>query len=409
MENSILRNKKQVVVCGHFCVDIIPDINSKMKAGDFFTLLQPGQLIEVGKAIFSTGGAASNTGITMHILDNDVSIVAMVGNDMLGKTAVELVKKVHPRLVENILVNAKTSTSYTIILDPPGVDRMFLHNPGSNDDLKASDIPASLVADVTLFHFGYPQLMAQFCSQDGQELFKLYAQMKSQNITTSLDVTFPDPSSFSGKVNWRSIFKQTLPYVDIFSPSIEEILYMLMPDKFRELSESGGVIEQVTVDLLGDVATQLLNMGAKIVLLKLGRKGLYLQTAGEEGFSGFGRGRFEALNRWYDRKLWTSSYKVNVVGTTGAGDATIGGFLTSILHEMPPEVALNFAAGVGACNVEAYDAIGGVKSFDETEKRIDCGWEKNPLQCDSDGWIWDSNYNLWTIEGQTWRSENTIF
>lgn len=393
MENRLFQ--KKVLVCGHFCVDIIPNINSKMESGKFFTLLQPGQLVEVGEAIFSTGGAASNTGISMHILNNDVSIVAMIGDDMLGKTALELVKKADPKLIEHIQVNPESSTSYTIILDPPGFDRMFLHNPGANDDLKASDIPVSLLGDVTLFHFGYPTLMAQFCSQDCSELAEMYARMKSQNITTSLDVSFPDPSSVAGKAEWRSIFEQTLPNVDIFCPSIEEILFMLKPEKFRALSKSGGVIEQVSADLLDDVASELLGMGVKIVLLKLGRKGLYLQTAGEEKFTGFGRGDFDGLNAWYDRKLWTSSYKVNVVGTTGAGDATIGGFLTSILHEMPPEAALNFAAGVGACNVEAYDAIGGVKSFEETNNRINQGWGKNSLHCCDEKWVWDAQNKLW--------------
>ena len=62
------------------------------------------------------------------------------------------------------------------------------------------------------------------------------------------------------------------------------------------------------------------------------------------------------------------------MGTTGAGDATIAGFLTALLRDVPPERALAIAAAVGACNVEAADAVSGVRSWEETLARIDAGW-----------------------------------
>ncbi len=40
-------------------------------------------------------------------------------------------------------------------------------------------------------------------------------------------MAFPDPAHPSVQVDWRAIFKATLPYVDIFLPSIEELLMAL--------------------------------------------------------------------------------------------------------------------------------------------------------------------------------------
>ena len=38
---------------------------------------------------------------------------------------------------------------------------------------------------------------------------------------------------------------------------------------------------------------------------------------------------------------------------------------------------MQLAAAAGASCVEAYDALGGLKSLEQLEERIDKGWEKN--------------------------------
>jgi sugar/nucleoside kinase (ribokinase family) len=37
---------------------------------------------------------------------------------------------------------------------------------------------------------------------------------------------------------------------------------------------------------------------------------------------------------------------------------------------------IRYAAATGACCVEDYDALGGIKTFDELDKKIASGWEK---------------------------------
>ena len=51
------------------------------------------------------------------------------------------------------------------------------------------------------------------------------------------------PQSASGHANWHAILKRTLPYVDIFIPSIEEILFMLRRDDYDKWR---GAIELAT-------------------------------------------------------------------------------------------------------------------------------------------------------------------
>ena len=80
---------------------------------------------------------------------------------------------------------------------------------------------------------------------------------------------------------------------------------------------------------------------------------------------------------WRERELWQLAFRPDrVLGTTGAGDATIAGFLAALLRDVSPERALAIAAAVGASNVEAADALSGVQSWEQTLARIDAGWQQ---------------------------------
>ena len=107
-----------------------------------------------------------------------------------------------------------------------------------------------------------------------------------------------------------------------------------------------------------------MDLGAKIVGLKLGNRGFYLRTAGEQVLVSMGRGRPADLSAWANRELWSPCFQADVVGTAGSGDATIAGFLTALLHKLPPEQAVTAAVAVGACNVEAADTLSGIQPWD---------------------------------------------
>ena len=52
---------------------------------------------------------------------------------------------------------------------------------------------------------------------------------------------------------------------------------------------------------------------------------------------------------------------------------------------------MNVAVGVGACNVEAPDALSGLCNWEETRQRISRGWEKHILEIDCPDWCWDDD------------------
>jgi sugar/nucleoside kinase (ribokinase family) len=384
------------VVAGHICLDIILDM-SNFPAGSFQEAFQPGRLIQVGAAGMCTGGPVSNTGLALHRLGIPTQLIGKIGKDAFGEMVLDIVASFDPGLAANFLTDLHASTSYSVIISPPSIDRLILHNPGANHTFNPYDVDYARLAqsDSALFHFGYPPVMRAMYAQDGRGLVELFKKAKNTGMTTSLDMCYPEPASEGGQVAWRTILKATLPYVDIFLPSIDELLLMLHPASFKGLMSRGPLLPQVTPGLLHDLGDELLDMGVCLVMVKLGERGLYLRTAGKTRFEKMGRACPSNLAAWAGRELWAPCFQVQVAGTTGAGDATIAGFLATLLRDRNPEEAITNAVAVGACNVEASDALSGLRSWDETIQRIDSGWERLPLKLDDPDWEWEAGDQLW--------------
>jgi hypothetical protein len=62
---------------------------------------------------------------------------------------------------------------------------------------------------------------------------------------------------------------------------------------------------------------------------------------------------------------------------------------------MPLRETINAAVAIGACNVEAPDALSGLLSWTETMARIHHDWHKHPLDIQSPRWQWDAAHALW--------------
>jgi sugar/nucleoside kinase (ribokinase family) len=383
-----------VVVAGHICLDIIPGMGLHL-AGSFWNNFQPGHLLEVGAATMTAGGLVSNTGLALHRLGIPTQLICKTGVDAFGTNIRHLVDTESPNLSAGILADAHVSTSYSLIISPLDVDRIILHNPGANHSFNAEDIDYALVSQSDLFHFGYPPVMRKMYENNGQGLVDLYKRAKKTGVTTSLDMCYPDPATEGGQADWVAILKATLPYVDIFLPSIEELLFMLRRSDYETMAQSGSLLDKVTPALLHNLSDELLSMGVRLAVIKLGERGLYLRAARKQALEEMGRANPSNLEAWSDKEIWAPGFRVRVVGTTGAGDTTIAGFLSALLRGLSPEEAVIAAVAVGACNVEAPDALSGLRSWEETTQRINSGWERLPLSLDDPAWQRDEIHQLW--------------
>ena len=385
---------RTVLVAGHICLDIIPDV-SDIDPVIFNANFRPGHLLEAGAAALSTGGPVSNTGLALHRLGVPVRLCAKIGDDGFGYVIECIVKAIELDLLSGMQLDPQATTAFTIIISPPHVDRLFLHCPGANHDFGSADVSDVQLTQADLLHFGYPPLMRRIYAHDGRELVDLLCRARAAGLTTSLDMSYPDPHSEAGHLDWPAFFRSVLPHVDVFAPSLEELLFTLRRTTLDELSARGSVIDQATPELLHDLSDELISMCVKIVLIKLGACGAYLRTAKVNAIDQLGRAAPTDRAAWANRELWVPCFDVEVVGTTGSGDATIAGFLSALLRAASPEEAMTMAVAVGACNLEAADALGGVRSWEATQQRVARGWPRLPVELNAPGWVYDEQCELW--------------
>src|SRR5438874_8284481 len=133
--------------------------------------------------------------------------------------------------------------------------------------------------------------MERMYAENGAELATIFQRVKAMGITTTLDLSMPDPNSSAGRADWHAILGRTLPYVDVILPSAEEILLMLRRqvfDQFAANALTSRPLDQMKPELFSELGQTLLDMGAKIVGLKVGDHGLYMRTANASVLSNMG-------------------------------------------------------------------------------------------------------------------------
>ena len=366
----------KVVSAGHVCLDISPVFPETLQ-GEIGQILMPGKLVNVENAQIHIGGPVGNTGLALKFFGAEVRLMGKVGDDAFGRMAVEIVKQ--HGIDSGLIVSKDSHTSYSVVLALPGKDRIFLHHPGANDTFTSADLDLEAIAQSVLFHFGYPPLMKQFYLEGGKELTAMFKKVSEMGVVTSLDMVAVDPSSPAGMVDWQAILAKTLPYVDIFAPSVEELLFMLdKPALARLQSAAYGRDITSVVDLERDVkplADKVLRMGAGVVLIKCGAPGMFFAASSPERVAQIEKKLGFPLRGWATEQRFEPGYKAErVLSATGAGDAAIAAFVCALLQELPLGECLQYAAGAGACCVTEYDSLSGLKSFAEMQQKMDAGW-----------------------------------
>lgn len=370
--------KKKVICAGHICLDITP-VFPDYKAGKLTDIFQPGKLIEVGAADIHTGGSVANTGLAMKLLGADVSLMGKIGTDAFGDIILNGLNQQDAGA--DMIRDPAESTSYSAVIAVPGIDRIFLHNPGANNAFYAADIPEERLREAAHFHFGYPTLMASMYRNGGEELARLMKRARDAGCSTSLDLAAVDPDTEAGQADWSGILARTLPYVDFFVPSFEELCFMLDRKRYNELQERAAGKDICSVlDLERDVrpiADRCMDLGVKVLLLKCGAPGIYLRTASESILQTIPERNGLDARLWADRDQFERSYQPDrILSGTGAGDTSIAAFLTAMLNGESPDMTLHLAAATGACCVAAVDALSGLRPLEELKKRIAAGWKK---------------------------------
>ncbi|MDD5705444.1 MAG: PfkB family carbohydrate kinase [Kiritimatiellae bacterium] len=371
--NDLRSRPIDAVVAGYLGVDLTPGFSSTRTVVPFSELFRPGKLIETDGLNISLGGVVANTGLAMLKFGQRVQLMGCVGCDALGDLA--LARLAQTGATHRIRRSSRAGTAYGFVIAPPGMDRLFLEDAGCNRCFTADDIDYDVVGESRLFHFGYPPLMPSLWMNNGLELQTLLGRIRERNVAISLDMTLPDPESPAGKADWQSILAATLPLVDVFVPSIEEILFMLEPDSYaRVLSETAGgdMIDAIPAEMYDRLADRILTMGVKVLLIKAGHRGAYLRTGNLASFNA------SVSFRWTDpvgcpNGVWIPPFPVDVDrfrNACGAGDCAVAAFLAALLNGESCRTAGSYAMLAGRDNLYGPDALSGLTEWSQMSDGI---------------------------------------
>jgi sugar/nucleoside kinase (ribokinase family) len=243
-----------------------------------------------------------------------VGFITRVGNDPLGKIALDRLSAIGVNLDRVKYVSGSTSTGITVLLHH-GAERHILTYPGTMFDMAAADLDMAYLASGRHFHLS--SLFLQKALQP--DLPRICRELKSQGLTLSLD-TNDDPEN-----RWGGVLPELLGIVDVFLPNENEAC----------LCSGEAEVEN---------ALEALSESVPLVAIKCGSRGAMVQAA--------------------SRRWLVPTATVIPVDTIGAGDSFNAGFLAAYLRGEKPDACAAFGNRAAALSMLRP---GGTESFRDLE------------------------------------------
>jgi sugar/nucleoside kinase (ribokinase family) len=228
---------------------------------------------------FSPAGAAAGTALTLAKLGSAVRTAGAVGTDPIGDLLLSMLTA-HGVDTSLVLRRDDTQTSASVLPIRPDGSRPAFHVLGANIAYGPDDAPHTEIARSTHLHMGAPELMG------GEAAAKILAPAQAAGVVTSADLLAPGDS---GLFDWIA---PALPYLDHLLPNEEQVL---------------GLTSAATLE---DGARRFLAEGVGCVATTRGARGALVVTA--------------------DQVIEVPAFAVEVVDTTGCGDAFSAGFLRGL-------------------------------------------------------------------------------
>lgn len=337
MQNTIL-------ITGGVLVDVLIGTPPKRE------LPPPGGAAVVDQISLSPGGCAVNTAAGLAMLDNAANKewnVALWCRQAKDDSAASLIRSdlkamgvdVDTWWKDDPGFPAKTAVVLVPGQDSEETDRSFLKTRGMGNALTLEDFSEADFSKVRHIHIGGIYSLRNI---SGADLARGLLRAKSQNrkLTVSLDTV----ASSDGR--WAEVIPcLRVGAIDYFLPSIEEAREIVKAVE-PELYEDGQDLPDM------DLCKWFLAKGAKTVIMKRGKHG---------AISAYRNGP----------EIAGSLIKVppvEVVDTTGAGDAFCAGYIFASLYGHEVMDAATLAVEVGSQSVTAMGSFKGLQNWLATEE-----------------------------------------
>lgn len=237
---------------------------------------QGGELVE--QIRITAAGSAGGTALVLARLGAEVRSAGAIGKDAAGDMLVSLLERDG---VDTTLLARRddAQTSATVLPIRPNGDRPALHVVGANATYGPDDVDWDALADCSHLHLGGPEFMG------GEAAAQILSRARERGAVTSADILAPG----EGLLDWIG---SALPELDYLLPNAEQV---------RALTGKDDLVKG---------CRELVSRGAGCVAATRGADGVLIVDGDTE----------ESL----------PAFEVDVVDTTGCGDAFSAGFLRGL-------------------------------------------------------------------------------
>ncbi|MCA9909728.1 MAG: sugar kinase, partial [Anaerolineae bacterium] len=202
----------------------------------------------------------------------------------------------------------------------PNGERPALHVLGANAKYSLEDVNWDIIKNADYLHFGGTYLLAMLDGEPTAEVLK-FAQ--KHGVVTTLDMIALQRDDL------LEIIEPALPYIDYFMPGLEEARMIC------KLEDRQAVIDF------------FLSRGAKHTVFKMGAQGSSI--AGKDM-----------------AEIRVPAFKMNVVDSTGCGDAYCAAFIVGMSQGWSLEQAGRFASAASGLVITGLGSDAGIVDFDHT-------------------------------------------
>ncbi|WCJ36568.1 pfkB-like carbohydrate kinase family protein [Euphorbia peplus] len=321
-------DKSSLVVCfGEMLIDFVPTV-----AGV--------SLAEAPAFKKAPGGAPANVAVCISRLGGSSAFIGKLGEDDFGYMLADILKQNN---VDNSGVrydpNARTALAFVTLRDDGEREFLFFRHPSADMLLNEAELDMNLLKKASIFHYGSISLIAEPCRSAHLAAMRI---AKNSGSILSYDpnlrlALWPSPES--AREGIMSIWEEA----DIIKISEDEIVFLTGGD---DPNDDDVVLKK------------LFHPNLKLLIVTEGSKGCRYYTKAFKGR--------------------VAGVKVKAVDTTGAGDAFVGGLLSSLASDLSIlkderrlREALLFGNACGAVTVTERGAIPALPSREAVLKLLD--------------------------------------
>ncbi|MEM1581022.1 MAG: sugar kinase [Candidatus Bathyarchaeia archaeon] len=272
------------------------------------------------------GGDTSNFIVSVARLGGKAGYICRIGDDEFGESFLELWGNEGIDTSQVVIEKGGFTAVYFISLLPGGGhDFTYFRKGSAASHYSPSDLNPKYLSDLKVFHSsGISMAISESCRET---VLKAADMVNEHGGLFSFDLNFR-PRLWSPQYA-KSYIEKAMRKADIIFASQEDISLLYMEDVDKAVNRIYSLAKP------------------KIIAVKLGGKGCII-------FDG-------------ERKIMIPGFKVDVVDTTGAGDAFDGAFIVGLLEEKPLEEIGVFANAVGALTTMGLGAVAPIPKRSEVE------------------------------------------